>query len=471
MRFTTIKSALLAASLVSFVADVGAQNVTCATAGNVEIFNFSGTQASFTVPNVAGMEISNLHIEAYGGQGADGASGGNNAQGGLGGLGGFAEGDLAAAPGTVLNIFVGGAGSGATGGFNGGGAGGSALAGGGGGASDVRIGGSEPSNRVIVAGGGGGAGRAGCEPSDVTGGNGGAGGGGAGQNGANATQIIGFAGGGGGGTTSAPGAAGEGCGGFLGQPGNAPSGDVGGAGGNGQSCCCFSANSIPGGGGGGGGLQPGYGGGGGSAGNTSCQYNNKGAGGGGAGGTSGVNGLMNENYQQGIQVGDGLVKICYSMAAVPTPTSTVAPATPTSAPTVVPTTSPTSAPAIAPTALPASVATSTRPLGLRYQEQIGASSAGDTKAPKIKVVTEGGTVVALQTCFYFKNLKPKTANVFGVLKDSSGKTVKKFRVRRGSSCIDLSFTSVGSYELLFSQTRSAQSSINSKSVKFNIIKG
>ena len=100
-----------------------------------------------------------------------------------GAYGGYSKGNLIVASGTVLNVYVGGAGgtgSYSAAGFNGGGAGASYLGQGGGGASDVRLGGTALSNRVIVAGGAGGTG--GNANSSVVG-YGGAGGGTSGGNG------------------------------------------------------------------------------------------------------------------------------------------------------------------------------------------------------------------------------------------------------------------------------------------------
>lgn len=97
-----------------------------------------------------------------------GASGGNDDYSGasIPGKGGRVQGMLSVAPGTNLNINVGGVGSdgsplGAAGGFNGGG---DAYhyyfgcGGAGGGASDIRVGGTGLANRKVVAGGGGGGG-------------------------------------------------------------------------------------------------------------------------------------------------------------------------------------------------------------------------------------------------------------------------------------------------------------------------
>ena len=275
-------------------------------------FNFTGAMQTFAVP--AG--VGSVQLNVYGAQGGNGAAGGNSAQGGAGGLGGYATGTLAVTPGQVLNIFVGGQGTTPTGGFNGGGNGGNQNAGGGGGASDVRVGGTADANRIIVAGGGGGGGRAGCETNIVAGGVGGAGGGGNGANGTDAPTSGGSAGGGKGGTTAAAGAAGTGCAGFLGSPGSGTLGSsTGGNGGAGQSCCCFTFGSIPAGGGGGGGFQGGFGGGGGSAGTTGCSGNDKGAGGGGAGGTSFIGGVTGGTTANGTQLGNGLVRVCYTTFA------------------------------------------------------------------------------------------------------------------------------------------------------------
>jgi hypothetical protein len=75
------------------------------------------------------------------------------------GQGGRVTAELTVTPGETLNIYVGGTGTGTTGGYNGGGTvGGSTSYGGGGGASDIRQGGTALANRIIVAGGGGGSG-------------------------------------------------------------------------------------------------------------------------------------------------------------------------------------------------------------------------------------------------------------------------------------------------------------------------
>ena len=273
--------------------------------------------------------VQSVTLECYGAQGGTGASGGNISTGGAGGLGSkviAVSNNLTA--GSVLNIFVGGAGATPVGGFNGGGNGGSQNAGGGGGATDIRLNAVTAISRILVAAGGGGGGRGGCEgttpsPFNVMGGTGGSGGAN-GLIGINAPTPGGLAGAGGGGTitstSSFGGAAGIGCGGFLGQPGVAGNNvGIGGVGGNGQTCCCVTFQSIPGGGGGGGGFIGGGGGGGGSAGTTGCSGNDKGAGGGGAGGTNTVIGVFtNTAVIPSFQTGNGLVIITYSLASPPT---------------------------------------------------------------------------------------------------------------------------------------------------------
>ena len=148
------------------------------------IFNFTGGQQSFVVPD----GVHSIHIQAYGAQGAD-ATRGVNQPVGMGGLGGLAEGDLPVTPGQKLELFVGGQGMPVQntglggGGFNGGGDARSDVPnspqqrGGGGGASDVRVGGDTLDDRAIVASGGGGASASttnfGGQGGGETGGNGG----------------------------------------------------------------------------------------------------------------------------------------------------------------------------------------------------------------------------------------------------------------------------------------------------------
>ncbi len=306
------KFTILGAVMLSWMALSAQQSSNAVQGGGpptiTDSVTYTGGISTWTVP----CGVTSINITAYGAQGGNGATGGNNATGGFGGLGGAVQATMSVTPGQVLNIFVGGAGTQPTGGFNGGGNGGSTNAGGGGGATDIRINGTSLNERVLVAGGGGGGGRAGCEQSIVAGGNGGFGGNGAGANGTDAPTSNGVAGGGFGANGQTAGAAGIGCSGFLGAPGfNGVSG-VGGNGGNGQACCCFNAASIPGGGGGGGGFDGGGGGGGGSAGTTGCSGNDKGAGGGGAGGTNYADAaLTNYNQLTASRTGNGAVYISY----------------------------------------------------------------------------------------------------------------------------------------------------------------
>ena len=136
-------------------------------AQTVETFSYTGSAQNWVVPP----GVTEVSIEAWGGQGADAVD--RLPDNGGGGLGGYASGTLTVTPGETLAIYVGGAGEGASGagGFNGGAAGGygspgascsGGFGGGGGGASDVRQGGSTLADRVIVAGGGGGGGRDYC---------------------------------------------------------------------------------------------------------------------------------------------------------------------------------------------------------------------------------------------------------------------------------------------------------------------
>lgn len=116
--------------------------------GQSATFNFTGSSTTFTVPPC----VQYIDVDVYGGQGF--AS--NSASLGLGGR---VQARVQVTPGEVLHIFVGGAGTSTTGGFNGGGnAGSSTTYGAGGGASDIRRGGTSLNDRIVVAGGGGGTG-------------------------------------------------------------------------------------------------------------------------------------------------------------------------------------------------------------------------------------------------------------------------------------------------------------------------
>jgi hypothetical protein len=242
-------------------------------------FSYTGGQQWFTVPT----GVTKLRVVAVGARGA----------GAKRALGGRVWAIIPATPGEKLAVFVGGAGSGSVGGFDGGANGGTASCPntcgfGGGGASDIREGGDTLADRILVVGGGGGAGE------DGTGGNygsfgsykggvGGIGGGSTGVSGGSGSSSSFEDGGGGGsgGTQSNGGAGGSGgLGGTgVGNPGYAGALGEGGAGGEG----CTVTYCIPGanGGGGGGGY---YGGGGGGAGGSIVSES--GAGGGGGGGSS-----------------------------------------------------------------------------------------------------------------------------------------------------------------------------------------
>jgi hypothetical protein len=118
--------------------------------------SFANGIETFVVP--AG--VTTLKVEAWGGSGAASPT---YPGVGAAGKGGKTEANLAVTPGETLNLFVGGAGTGATTnvGYNGGGASSNPNSGAGGGATDVRQGGTNLSNRVLVAGGGGGGGYSG----------------------------------------------------------------------------------------------------------------------------------------------------------------------------------------------------------------------------------------------------------------------------------------------------------------------
>ncbi len=275
-----------------------------------QTLNYTGSVQTLTINSTCPTPVT---ITCYGAQGANGASTASAAVGGTGGLGAMVSGIYTVAANGVLNIYVGGAGTGSVGGYNGGGNGGTntVSSGAGGGASDIRFGGTSLANRIIVAGGGGGGGSAGCASSTITGGNGGAGGGGNGTAGLN--SVAGGGGQGGSGTTG--GAAGIGCSFASGTVGANGTTGIGGNGGNGPAVC----GAFVSGGGGGGGFNGGGGGGGGTAGTTSCSLNDQGAGGGGAGGTNYfAAGFTNTNVVAGTRTGNGLVVISYSTINVPT---------------------------------------------------------------------------------------------------------------------------------------------------------
>lgn len=231
-KLRAIPAALLLGATVSAVA---LSQVAMAGAASpvTDTFTYTGAAQSFLVP--AG--VTQVSVVVTGAAGAAGAGAG----GGAGGAAAQVTDSLAVTPGQTLYVYVGGHGTGSTGGFNGGGDGGATGGGGGGGASDIRTG-STLSSRLVVAAGGGGGGAGALYP----GGSGGAGtqggGGGTGN----------FAGGGGQqGSQTGGGSFGVGGDAALdGVPGSLGTGGAGGGGGG------------YGGGGGGGGYYGGDGGGG-----------------------------------------------------------------------------------------------------------------------------------------------------------------------------------------------------------------
>lgn len=117
-----------------------------ADGGTIVTFDYTGAAQTWTVPS----GVTSIQVTLAGAQG----------DGPYGGLGGRVQATIDVTPGTTLNIYVGGHGSGSSGGFNGGGGGNlNNNPGAGGGASDIRIGGTALSDRVLVAGGGGGQGK------------------------------------------------------------------------------------------------------------------------------------------------------------------------------------------------------------------------------------------------------------------------------------------------------------------------
>jgi hypothetical protein len=228
----------------------------CVLQPDTLVLAYTGSNQTIIVP----FGYTKATIECYG---AQGGTGGGSA-GGIGGFGAYAKGELAVTSGQTFTAVVG----------------------------------QSPTDHIGGFGGGGNGGAPGAN------GRGGGGGGGNGGNGTDATTNNGFAGAGQGAIGSAGGLKGIGCSGFLGADGGIGIALQGGAGGNGQTCCCFSTHSDPSGGGGGGG--------GGSAGTSGCSGNDKGAGGGGAGGTSGTGTLSSPVTTQGIQSGNGMIRIIFT---------------------------------------------------------------------------------------------------------------------------------------------------------------
>ena len=284
-----------------------------------DTFNFTGAMQTFTVPSC----VTSVTITCYG---AEGGTQVTYPQGSSG-LGGMAQGVMAVTPGQVLNVFVGG-----QNGYNGGGTGGAngntyfggpqtGNAPNGGGGTDVRFGGITINDRVIVAGGGGGAGCNGTWPGCQVAGPAGNGGAGGGLNGGNGTFGVGTpcncAGGGGdvgmGGSPSAGGTHGNYYGNTAclrsswtaGQDGTLYQGGAG---------STTYHNGTGGGGGGGGGY---YGGGSGGSGSDTTP------GGGGGGGSSWTGTLTGTATTAGVQTGNGIAYISYTIAGSlpPAPTT------------------------------------------------------------------------------------------------------------------------------------------------------
>lgn len=239
--------------------------------GITTTFQHTGAGVDYVVP--AG--VTEVMVKLFGAEGAT--------AGAAGGKGGLVRCLLTVTPEETLKVFVGGPGSGATGGYNGGGPAGAAgngwyPSGGGGGATDVRRTPYALADRLVIAGGGGGGGNA---RNTAAVGIGGAGGGLLGVAG-----TSGSTGGGGGGTQAAGGSSG----GALGVGGTGPP-DTGNGGTN------YGASGA----GGGGGFY-----GGGASGGTSIGQS-AGGGGGGSGKSTGVN----ETIESGVRSGAGLATITY----------------------------------------------------------------------------------------------------------------------------------------------------------------
>lgn len=241
-------------------------------------YNFSGGVQTFTIP----LGVTSLNITMAGASGATPTPSGGN-----GGEGGVVQGTLSVIPGTILNLYVGGAGVGNIGGFNGGGQPHWSNGGGGGGASDIRIGGVTLTNRVMVAGGGGGGGNDWFNNTLGLGGKGGA-------------------------TTGADGS------GYL-AAGKGGSQSSGGAGGTGDGITCYGGSNGTAGtlGAGGGSSHAGSGGGGFYGGGGGACHSNCWSGGGG-GGSSWVSTSLVTSYSmsQGGNLGNGYISI--TIPALPT---------------------------------------------------------------------------------------------------------------------------------------------------------
>jgi hypothetical protein len=250
-------------------------DTTCATTGT-QTFVFTGAEQCYAVPDgYTGLIVTAIGGRGYSTPGKSGVSGSFGAK---------VKTVVAAVPGDVLYVHVGGPGASAAGGWNAGGAPGGTGSGGGGGASDVSAQPGTMASPLVVAGGAGGPG-GGATSGAGEGGAGGTGGivGDSGETGAGypCASIANGAGGGGGGTRA--GATSEGGGGAaespkpnscpmwestnpnvtvtqstaIGNPGIAGSGSTGGPGAAGGS----TGHDTGGGGGGGGGGYRGGGGG------------------------------------------------------------------------------------------------------------------------------------------------------------------------------------------------------------------
>ncbi len=303
-------SALVAAGTLAITNQAGA-------GGNSEQFSFSGEAVEFVVP----ADVCSITVDAYGASGTEAEidaearvtpAGNGTAEPGLPGLGGRATADIDVTPGETLHVVVGGMGEpDGFGGFNGGGDGGDSFGegphgGGGGGATDVRRAPYGLADRLVVAGGGGGGG------AETDGENDGDGGDGGGESGVDGLASDSGTPGGGGGTQTAGGAAPTGF-----DP-TAQNGELG-DGGNGGA----GLSENDGGGGGGGGY---YGGAGGAG--DDDESDDGGGGGGGSGfGPAGV------TFETGVQNGDGMVELtwtvepgCADQPSTTTTTTTAAPA-------------------------------------------------------------------------------------------------------------------------------------------------
>jgi hypothetical protein len=291
-----------------------------------QTFTYTGGKQTFVVPSC----VSQLTITCYGAQGANGhdsleAYGRKLSPGGTGGLGAIVSGVYPATPGTVLNLFVGGAALNTTAGYNGGGIAGE-NAGAGGGASDVRLNDTTLESRIMVAGGGGGGGN-GAHSTNTTSSLKGGDGGGGGANGTDGSNSDGGFGGLGG-VASTGGVNGAGCSCCMGVAGQNGSTGIGGKGGDGEAIVSsgfFSGFFKTSGGGGGGGFFGGGGGGGGTAGTSMCALQDTGGGGGGAGGTNYINPSFTATAttNAAAPAGNGKIVITYTVVTLPTASFTI----------------------------------------------------------------------------------------------------------------------------------------------------